>query len=110
MVSPTLSPHNSAMRVAMLRVANLRGSSMMIFLPCNQTASNKVNGNKVLLPAPGGAFTIRVLFSDKCCFTSLMISATGNWYEYGSKDKCVINKMNASLMKICGAIRKLFRI
>jgi hypothetical protein len=30
-----------------------------------------------------------VLFSDKCCFTLLMISATGNWYEYGSKDKCV---------------------
>jgi hypothetical protein len=45
----------------MVLAANLRGSNMIIFLPANQFSSNKVKGKSVLFPAPGGAFTIKVL-------------------------------------------------
>ncbi len=44
-------------------------------------------GNKVLLPAPGGACTMSVLFSANFWRTSTIISVTGRSDEKGLKVK-----------------------
>ena len=60
MDSPTFSPNKSAIRFAMVLAANRLGSNINIFFPFNQGSFIKANGSKVLLPAPGGALTIKV--------------------------------------------------
>ena len=52
---PTLSPSDSAMRVATARAASRRGSSMTMRCLPSHGASSNANGTRVDLPAPGGA-------------------------------------------------------
>ena len=71
----------------MVRAASRRGSSMMIFCPVSQASSKRASGNRVLLPAPGGAFTISVFWAARCSRTEGMISRTGKSMVNGLKGK-----------------------
>ena len=56
-----------AIRMAMLRAARRRGSSIITFLPCKNACSNTTSGSKVLFPAPGGALIINVVSFSRDC-------------------------------------------
>jgi len=75
------------MRIAIVLAAKRLGSSIIIFWSFNQLSFSKASGSKVLFPAPGGALTIRVFFSESCCFTSLIQSVMGKSILKGSKLK-----------------------
>ena len=75
------------MRSAMVRAAKRRGSSIIIFCPVSQVSSSKASGNKVLLPAPGGACTISVFRAARCSLTLGIISRTGKSMVKGLKGK-----------------------
>ena len=78
MVSPTASPSVAAMRAAAARAARRRGSSKMIFLSPRQGASSSASGTRVVLPAPGGATSTRLLRARSEAPTSPRISSIGN--------------------------------
>jgi len=71
----------------MVLAARRRGSSITIFWPSSQASSSKASGSKVLLPAPGGAFTISVFCAERCSLTAGMISRTGKSMVKGLKGK-----------------------
>jgi hypothetical protein len=62
----------------------LQHDDLLVFQP---GSSSIASGSKVLLPAPGGAFTISVFCAERCSLTAGIISRTGRSMVNGLKGK-----------------------
>lgn len=69
----------------MVLAASRLGSSIRTFLPSNHGSLYSAKGSKVLLPAPGGALTIKVFCALKNSHTCGMIAFTGRSICMGLK-------------------------